>query len=46
MNPADVAPAALPLVSSDVSLVALFLQAHWVVKTVTGLPIGAFIAIV
>ena len=34
MNPADVAPAALPLVSADVSLVALFLQAHWVVKTV------------
>ena len=34
MNPADVAPAALPLVSADVSLIALFLQAHWVVKTV------------
>ncbi len=34
MNPADVAPAALPLVSADVSLVALFMQAHWVVKTV------------
>lgn len=31
---ADVAQAALPLASSDVSLVALFLQAHWVVKTV------------
>src|SRR3954464_13666911 len=34
MNPADVAPAALPLVSADVSLIALFLQAHWVVKSV------------
>src|SRR3954453_7877445 len=34
MNPAAVAPAALPLVSADVSLIALFLQAHWVVKTV------------
>src|ERR671926_891818 len=34
MNPADVAQAALPLASSDVSLIALFLQAHWVVKTV------------
>ena len=34
MNPADVAPAALPLVSADVSLIALFMQAHWVVKTV------------
>ena len=31
---ADVAPSSLPLVSSDVSLIALFLQAHWVVKTV------------
>jgi len=26
MNPADVAPAALPLVSADVSLIALFMQ--------------------
>src|ERR1700693_4847888 len=34
MNPADVAQSALPLASSDVSLIALFLQAHWVVKTV------------
>jgi biopolymer transport protein TolQ len=34
MNPADVAPAALPLVSADVSLIALFMQAHWVVKAV------------
>jgi biopolymer transport protein TolQ len=31
---ADVAQSALPLASSDVSLIALFLQAHWVVKTV------------
>jgi biopolymer transport protein TolQ len=30
----DVAQSSLPLASSDVSLVALFLQAHWVVKTV------------
>jgi len=34
MNPADVAQSALPMASSDVSLIALFLQAHWVVKTV------------
>lgn len=34
MNPADVAQSALPLASSDVSLIALFLQAHWIVKTV------------
>jgi biopolymer transport protein TolQ len=34
MNPADVAQSALPIASSDVSLIALFLQAHWVVKTV------------
>ncbi len=32
MNPADVAQSALPLASSDVSLIALFFQAHWVVK--------------
>src|SRR5260370_41119993 len=32
MNPADVAQAALPLPSADVSLIALFLQAHWIVK--------------
>src|SRR4051812_4378217 len=31
---ADVAQSALPLASSDVSLIALFLQAHWVVKAV------------
>src|SRR4051812_2911403 len=30
----DVAQSALPLASSDVSLIALFLQAHWVVKAV------------
>jgi len=34
MNPADVAQSALPLASTDVSLITLFLQAHWVVKTV------------
>jgi biopolymer transport protein TolQ len=34
MNPADVAQSALPIASSDVSLIALFLQAHWVVKAV------------
>ena len=34
MNPADVAQVALPLPSADVSLIALFLQAHWIVKAV------------
>src|SRR5580700_4912436 len=34
MNPADVAQSALPLASTDVSLIALFLQAHWIVKVV------------
>lgn len=34
MNPADVAQSALPLASTDVSLIALFWQAHWVVKAV------------
>ena len=34
MNPADVAQSALPMASSDVSLIALFLQAHWIVKSV------------
>src|ERR1700744_3528529 len=35
MNPADVAPSALPMASSgDVSLIALFLQASWIVKVV------------
>src|SRR4051794_17280281 len=32
MNPADVA--VLPMPAADVSLIALFLQAHWVVKAV------------
>ena len=34
MNPADVAQTALPLTSSDLSLFALFWQAHWLVKSV------------
>jgi biopolymer transport protein TolQ len=34
MNPADVAQSALPIVSSDVSLIALFMQAAWIVKVV------------
>src|SRR6201988_525478 len=34
MNPADVAQAALPLPAADVSLIALFWQAHWIVKCV------------
>ena len=34
MNPAEVAQSALPLASSDLSLFALFWQAHWIVKTV------------
>src|SRR2546428_54064 len=34
MNPADVAQSALPIASADVSLIALFIQAHWVVKAV------------
>jgi biopolymer transport protein TolQ len=34
MNPAEVAQSALPLASADVSLIALFWQAHWVVKGV------------
>jgi biopolymer transport protein TolQ len=34
MNPGDVAQSALPLASTDVSLIALFWQAHWVVKAV------------
>jgi biopolymer transport protein TolQ len=29
MNPADVAQQSLPLASADVSLIALFWQAHW-----------------
>jgi biopolymer transport protein TolQ len=34
MNPAEVAQQALPLASSDFSIFALFLQAHWLVKAV------------
>ena len=34
MNPGDVASQALPLAASDLSLLALFWQAHWVVKLV------------
>ena len=34
MNPSDVAQSALPLASADVSLLALFWQAHWIVKAV------------
>ena len=35
MNPADVAQSALPVAASaDVSLIALFWQAHWIVKAV------------
>jgi len=34
MNPGDVASQALPLAASDLSLMALFWQAHWVVKLV------------
>jgi biopolymer transport protein TolQ len=33
MNPAEVAQSALP-VSADLSILGLFLQAHWVVKLV------------
>ena len=34
MKPADVTQAALPIASSDVSLIALFMQAAWIVKAV------------
>ena len=34
MNPGDVAQSVLPLTSSDLSLFALFWQAHWIVKSV------------
>jgi biopolymer transport protein TolQ len=34
MNPAEVAQSVLPQASTDVSLIALFLQAHWIVKAV------------
>jgi len=34
MNPADVVQAALPMPSTDVSLVASFFHAHWIVKVI------------
>jgi biopolymer transport protein TolQ len=34
MNPAEVAQSVLPLTSSDLSIFALFWQAHWIVKLV------------
>lgn len=34
MNPGDVAQSVLPMASSDLSLFALFWQAHWLVKAV------------
>jgi len=34
MNSADVAQLALPLSSSDLSIISLFQQAHWIVRTV------------
>jgi biopolymer transport protein TolQ len=34
MNPGDVAQSVLPLTSSDLSILSLFLQAHWIVKLV------------
>src|ERR1700741_4350648 len=34
MKPADLTHSALPVASADVSLIALFLQAHWIVKAV------------
>jgi len=34
MNPADIAQSALPMATADVSLITLFLQAHWIVKSV------------
>ncbi len=40
MNPADVAQSALPVAAADLSILGLFLQAHWVVKTVM---IGLFV---
>ena len=45
MNPGDVAQSALPLASSDLSLFALFWQAHWLVKAVMlGLMINVLAA--
>ena len=34
MNPADVAQQALPLSSSNLSILSLFMQAHWIVQSV------------
>jgi len=34
MNPADLAQSALPLTSSDLSILTLFWNAHWIVKVV------------
>jgi biopolymer transport protein TolQ len=34
MNPADTVQSVLPLTSADLSLIQLFLQAHWIVKAV------------
>ena len=34
MNPGEVAQSVLPLTSSDLSLITLFLHAHWLVKCV------------
>ena len=34
MNPADVAQSALPIAAADLSIWGLFIQAHWVVKSV------------
>ena len=34
MNPADLAQSAVPLTSSDLSVLTLFLNAHWIVKVV------------
>jgi biopolymer transport protein TolQ len=41
MNPADLAQAAQPLSSSDLSIFSLFWQAHWIVKSVM---IGLFVS--
>jgi biopolymer transport protein TolQ len=41
MNPADVVQHALPLTSSDLSILTLFWQAHWIVK---GVMLGLLIA--
>ena len=41
MNPGDVAQSVLPIASADLSLLALFWQAHWVVK---GVMIGLMVS--